>query len=179
VSHDGFTLIEVIVVMMIMGMIAALALTSLQSGTAESKLSGASGEITLALGYAQMVAMTSGSQARVTIDAEDDTILVERFEISGDIMGGATELPEADIESGSFVAVVHPAKRGENYYIVFAREDRLEGVDIVSATFGAGQIATFGAMGVPSNGGTVTLALGSTQVVLTVDPLSGVVTANN
>ena len=177
--HGGFTLLEALIIVFILGIVATLAFPTLQSGIAESKLAGASGEITVALEYAQLVAMTSGGQTRVTIDAANDTILVERFEISGDITGAAVEIAENDIDSGAFATVAHPASRGKDYYIVFADEDRFDGVDIVSATFGGGQTVTFDAMGVPSNGGTVTLSLGSKQVSLTVDALSGKVTSSN
>ncbi len=175
----GFTLVEVLVIIFILGIVTALAIPTLQSGLAESKLAGASSEITVALEYAQLVAMTSGGQTRVTIDAASDTILVERFEISGDIMGAATEIAENDIESGTFATVAHPASRGKDYDIVFADEARFDGVDIASANFGGGQDVTFDAMGVPSNGGTVTLSLGGNQVSLTVDALSGKVTSSN
>ncbi|MBC8433240.1 MAG: prepilin-type N-terminal cleavage/methylation domain-containing protein [Desulfobacterales bacterium] len=177
--HGGFTLVEALVIIFILGIVTALAIPTLQSGLAESKLAGASGEITVALEYAQLVAMTSGSQTRVTIDAANDTILVERFTISGDITGGAAEIAENDIESGAFATVAHPASRGKDYNIIFADEDRFDGVDIASATFGGGQTVTFDAMGVPSNGGTVTLSFGSNQVILTVDALSGKVTSSS
>ena len=177
--HSGFTLVEALVIVFILGIVTAVAIPTLQSGLAESKLAGASGEITVALEYAQLVAMTSGEQMRVTIDAANDTILVQRYEISGDIMGAETEIAENDIESGAFDTVAHPASRGKDYNIDFADEARFDGVDIVSATFGGGQTVTFDAMGVPSNGGTVTLSLGSNQVILTVDALSGKVTSSS
>ncbi len=176
--HYGFTLVEVLIIVFTLGIVATLALPALQSGIEESKLSGASSEITVALEYSQIVAMTSGEQTRVTIDAASDTILVERFEISGDLTGAV--IPEDDIEIGAFATMPHPASRGKNYYIVFADEPRFNGVDIVSATFGGGQTVTFDAMGVPSpsGGGTVTLTLGSQQVIVTVDAL-GKVTTNS
>ena len=177
--HYGFTLVEVLIILFTLGIVATLALPALQSGIEESKLSGASSEITVALEYSQMVAMTSGEQTRVTIDATNDTVLVERSEVSGDITGAATELPENDIDSEAFVTVAHPAKRGKDYYIVFAEEDRLKSVDIVSTTFGAGNSVTYDATGVPSDGGTVVLSFGSMQVTLTVDSLTGRVTSSN
>jgi len=174
--HYGFTLVEVLIIVFTLGIVATLALPALQSGIEESKLSGASDEITVALEYSQIVAMTSGEQTRVTIDAASDTILVERFEISGDITGAV--IPEDDIEIGAFATMPHPASRGKNYYIVFADEARFNGVDIVSATFGAGQTVTFGAMGIQSTGGTDILSLGSRQVSLTIDSLTGKVTSS-
>ena len=177
--HHGFTVLEVLMMVVILGIVATLAVPALQSGVEGSRLSGAAGEIAVALEYAQFVAMASGEQTRVTIDATDDTVLVERSEISGDITGAATQLPENDIDSEAFATVAHPAKRGEDYYIVFADEDRLKSVDIASATFGAGNSVTFNATGAPAEGGTVTLSLGSRQIILTVDSLSGKVTSSS
>jgi len=176
---EGFTLIEAIIFMLILGIIAMSALPYLHSGLEDSKLSGAASEVTVALEYAQLAAMTTGKQTSVTIDDAADAVLVERYKINGDILSGASEMSQSDVESGSTVPVSHPTKRGEDYNIVFANEDRLNGVDIVSAVFGAGNSVTFDATGGPSNGGTVTLALGSRQVTVTVDSLSGRVTSSD
>ena len=177
--HTGFTLVEVLIIVFLLGIVTVLAIPILQSGLAESKLAGAGGEITVALEYAQLVAMTSGSETSVTIDVDQDTILVERYEITGDIMGTETEILEGQIDGGAFVIVAHPASRGKDYNIVFADEDRFDGVDIVSTTFGGGQV-TFDAMGVPSpsGGGTVTLSLGGNQVIVTVDALGKVTSSS-
>ena len=162
-----------------MGIIATMVTPTLMSGMEASKLSAAADEIAVALEYGQLAAMTSGAEMRVTIDAGADSILVERFEITGDIMAGGAQMAENDIDTGAFATVAHPYNRGEDYSIAFADEDRFKGVDIGSATFGAGNSVTFDAMGRPSDGGTVTLSLGARQVTLTVDALSGKVTAND
>ena len=164
---------------MLMGIIATIAMPSLQSGLEASKLSSAAGEIAVALEYGQLSAMTSGRQTRVTIDAGADSILVERFEITGDIMTGGAQMSENDIDTGAFVNMAHPFNRGQDYSILFADEDRFNNVDIGSSTFGGGNSVTFDAFGSPSEGGTVTLSLGVRQVTLTVDSLSGGVTAND
>jgi type II secretory pathway pseudopilin PulG len=182
--HGGFTLVEALIIMFILGIVVTLAVPTLQSGLTESRLAAASGEITVALEYAQLVAMTSGSETRVTIDVDQDTILVKRFEVSDeimdDIMGNAVEIDEDDIEGGDFVTVAHPASRGKEYKIIFADEDRFDGVDIVSTTLPEelGKTVTFNSMGVPSGGGTVTLSLGGNQVILTVDALGKVTSSS-
>ena len=72
----------------------------------------------------------------------------------------------------------HPVNKGADYYIVFADEDRFHGVDIASAAFDVNNYVTFDAIGAPSDGGSVTLSLGGRQVVVTVDSLTGKVTAS-
>lgn len=177
--EKGFTLIEILIILLIMGITATIAFPNLQSGLEAFKLSAAANEIAVALEYGQLAAMTSGGQARVTIDAGADSILVERFEITGDIMAGGAQMSENDIETGTFVNMAHPFNRGQDYSIVFADEDRFSNVDIGSSTFGGGNSVTFDALGSPSEGGTVTLSLGVRQVTLTVDSLSGSVTADD
>jgi hypothetical protein len=132
----------------------------------------------LALEYAQLQAMMTGEETRVTVDDVADTVLLEQFEIQGDLFGGGNQLPEADVETGSFVTMPHPYSKGKDYLIVLADEDRFRGVDIVNATFGAGNFVTYAALGVPSDGGSVTLALGNKQIVLTVNSYTGKVTSN-
>lgn len=175
---NGFTLVELIIVVLILGIIAMSALPSLKSGLEHSKLSGATSEITVALEYAQLAAMTTGETYRVTIDDAADSILVERFEINADIVGGGSELAEADMESGTFETMASATEPGEDYLIVFADEERFKGIDIASASFGGGNTVTFNAVGVPSNGGTVMLSYGSTQIPVTLDSLSGRVTSS-
>lgn len=177
--QNGFTFIEILIILLLMGIMATIAMPSLQAGLESSRLTAAAGEITVALEYGQLTAMTSGGQARVTIDADADSILVERFEITGDIMTGGAQIAENDIETGTFTNLAHPFNRGEEYSILFADEERFEGVDISASTFGAGNSVTFDALGRPSNGGTVTLSLGDRQVTLTTDALSGRVTSSN
>jgi Tfp pilus assembly protein FimT len=169
---------EALIILCILGIVATLAVPSLQSGLRESKLGGAAEETMLALEYAQLQAMMTGEEIRVTVDDAADTVLVEQFEIQGDLFGGGNQLSEADVETGSFVTMPHPSSKGKDYLIVLADEDRFQGVDIVNATFGADNFVTYGALGVPSDGGSVTLALGSKQIVLTVNSSTGKVTSS-
>jgi prepilin-type N-terminal cleavage/methylation domain-containing protein len=174
----GFTLIEMVVVMLILGIIAVNVIPTLSSGIEKSKLSGAASEIAIALEYAQLHAMTTGEETKVTIDDDADSLIVESYRITGDIFSGASTMPESDIDSGSFSAMSHPIKKGKDYSIVFSDEERFEGVDIVSAAFGANSYVTFNPIGIPSDGGTVTLSYGNQQVTVGLASLSGRVTSS-
>ena len=174
----GFTLIEILIFLLILGIIATQALPTIQSGLEISKMSEAASEVIVAIQYAQLSAMTTGAESRVTIDHTGDTILLERFNITGDIFSGAAEMPENDIDSGSFANMAHPFNRGVDYSIAFADEDRFYGVDITAVDFGGNNFVTFDALGLPSDAGTVTLTLGSQQTTLTVDASTGSVTSS-
>jgi prepilin-type N-terminal cleavage/methylation domain-containing protein len=171
---QGFTLVEVIIVALVLGILALLALPAMESALAEARLFAALNEIVAALEFAQLTAMGSGKPCRVTIDAAADTMLVEQVEYGADLMDpGQTQLAEADVESETYATMEHPLKRGAQYGIAFAGEDRFEGVDVAAAAFGGGNFVVFDALGAPSQGGSVALTLGDWQAGLTLDPTSG------
>jgi Tfp pilus assembly protein FimT len=173
----GFTLVDSLMVVFLLGIIATLALPILHGAVDGSQLSGAAAEVVTALEFAQMTAMTTGTDTRVTIDAGAETILVERFTPDEDLLGSETELDEEDVEDASFTTMGHPLNRGTDYNINLA-DQGLYGsvVDIASAAFGPDNFVTFNSLGAPSACGTVTLFLGSIGIVVTVDSLTGKVT---
>ena len=50
----GFSLIEILMIVLILGIIGTLVLPTFQSGLTKSKLSGAASEVTIALEYASL-----------------------------------------------------------------------------------------------------------------------------
>jgi prepilin-type N-terminal cleavage/methylation domain-containing protein len=177
-EKTGFSLLELMIVVLILGIIATTALPSLKSGVDQSRLAAATEEIVTALEYARLFALTTGTQSRVTIDATANTVWVQRFKNTANFLGAEAQLPKADVEGGSFLTMTHPFNRGASYYTVFSDEDRFDGVDIASSVFGAGNFITFGALGVPSSSGTVTLSLGSKLVTIAVNGTTGRVTTS-
>ena len=175
-SSDGFTLMEVLIVILILSITAMILLPNINQALERSRLSGAADEIMIALGFAQMTAMTTGGQTRVTIDAGADTILIEQFKPDDDLQGSETELSEGDVENGSYVTMEYPTNPGTDYYIVFSNEDRFKNVDIESAQFGAQNYVIFNNLGTPSQGGTIAITSGAGRVLLTLDGLNGKVT---
>jgi Tfp pilus assembly protein FimT len=176
---NGFTLFDVLAVVLILGIVALLGLPSINAALEDHRLSGAVDEIVTALEYARARAINTGSETRVTIDDTADTILVEQFIITGNLLGSDTTLPEADVEGGSYTVMELPMNRGTDYSISFSDDERFDGVDITSTSFGAGNFVIFGALGTPTDGGTVTLSSNNRQAVISVDSLTGRVTANS
>ena len=174
----GFTLVDLLAVVLILGIIGTIGLPSINAALEDYRLSGAIEEIVTALEYARAVAINSGSETRVTIDNTADTVLVEKFVITANLLGIETTLPEADVEGGSYTVMELPMNRGTDYYISFSDDERFDGVDITSSSFGAGNLVIFSALGTPSDGGTVTLTSTNRQAVITVDTLTGRVTVN-
>ena len=174
--QGGFTLFEIMFVVIILGIVATLGLPTLQSSLTDTRLSGAATEIITALEFGQTTAMSTGGLVRITLDASSDSILVEKFKPDADLLGVEAELDESDVEGGSYSTMGLPTNKGTDYSITFSAEDRFSGVDISSSTFGAGNFVIFDGLGAPSGGGTVTLSMGSSSITLTVNALNGKVT---
>ena len=176
----GFTFLEVIIILLILGIVAVLGLPMLSATLENSRLSGAANEILIALESAQFTASSSGRQTRVTIKAGNDSIVVEQFKISADLFNGGDELDENDVESGIFVPMVNLLNRGAYYSVSLRDEDRFRGVDITASDFdGIGNSVTFDVLGAPSKGGSVTLTLGDRQIVVALDSFTGKVTLSD
>jgi prepilin-type N-terminal cleavage/methylation domain len=174
----GFTLVEILIVVMVMGILATISLPAINSTLQGSRLRGAAYEVVTALEYAQLTAMTSGRGTRVVIGDNQESIGVRQYTSNADFFTGGDELAENDVESGTYVLMPYPTKKGINYPITLTDENRFQGVDITVSDFNAGSQVDFNAQGAPSKGGTATLALGGDQIVVTLDALTGKVTVN-
>lgn len=174
----GFTLLELLIVVVVLGIVASVALPLMASAVTEARLNAAASEIVTAIEFAQLTALTTRRTCRVTIDAAADTLLVEQIVHDASLLGIETQLAEATVEAVSMVRVPHPMLPFEDYEVDFTDPNRFSGVDLVSATFGGANFIEFQALGMPSSGGSVTLTAGDFQTVLTVDGLSGKVTQN-
>lgn len=179
---SGFSLLELVIVILILGIFAALGAPALLSSLDDAHLDAAASEVSTALRYAQLVAAGTGRATRVTIDAAADTLSVEQMAHANlsIIMNPAnTEIDEIDIETGDTLGpAVHPTVRIAPYQVSFA-DDRFGGVDVLSATFGGGASVDFSGAGAPSSAGTVLLALGGRQVTVAIDDLAGRVTVSD
>ena len=175
-TSSGFTFIETLIVFLLLGIVTMLALPSLNGAVNDYRLAGAAGEVVTALEFAQMTAISTGRQPRVTIDDATDTILVAQRTIVADFTQDI--LSETDVEGGAYAAMDNPLNRGTDYTINLSNEDRFTGVDITGVDFSGGNSVIFDTLGAPSSGGTVTLTCGSLQVVVTVEALNGKVTVS-
>jgi prepilin-type N-terminal cleavage/methylation domain-containing protein len=203
--YAGFTFVEVLIVLLIVGLMAMVTIPAMNSSVDDSRLSAATREVVAALEFAQLTAMTSGRECRVTIDDAGETILVEHFVPGSEpsepeegqsgmhhgLVGGLSkslchmmgigddgeeiskEMGEEDVEGGHFEPMEHPMNPGVDYRIHLPDEGGFDGVDITAVDFGSYNSVTFSTLGAPSDGGTVILTLGSRQMVVTVDSMTG------
>lgn len=174
----GFTFLELLIITLIFGIISILSWPSLIAALENARLNGAASETVTALEYAHSKAVNSGRKIRVTFDVAADTFVVEQFTYTGDLLGGADTLSEADVETGNFTTMYHPLRPGDDYRIDLASLALFGGADISAVDFNGNNDVNFDALGGPSDGGTVTLSFGNRQVVVAMDSLTGKVTVN-
>jgi type II secretion system protein H len=174
----GFTLIEIVIVVAIMGIVATISLPAINSTLQGSRLRGAAYEVVTAMEYAQLTAMTSGRETRVVIGHNNERIAVRQYTTTADLFTGGDELAEAAVESGTYGIMPHPTKKGLNYRFDFPDVNRFKDVDITISDFSNTNRVSFDAQGAPSKGGSATLALGGDQIVVTLDALTGKVSVS-
>ncbi len=98
----GFTLIEIIIVVMVMGIVATISLPALNETLNGNRLRGSADEVVNALEYAQWTAMSAGRETRVVIDDNSERIGLSWYTINADLFSGGDELAAADVETGTY-----------------------------------------------------------------------------
>ena len=73
-DNKGFTFLELLIVALILGLIAAMGFSSLTASVDRAQLSGATSEIMTAIRYAQLTAMSSGRACQVKVDDVEDEV---------------------------------------------------------------------------------------------------------
>ncbi len=174
---SGFTYFELVIVMLLLGIFAMQGLPALNTAMGDARLSGAAQEVVNALEFAQLSAI-SGHKTQVVTEASQDRITVKQYQASADLFGGGDELIDSDVEDGTYDFMGNPMNKGTDYEIYFPNESRFQGVDITASDFNVGNPVFFDMLGAPSKGGTVTLAMGGRQMVVTLDALTGKVTVS-
>ncbi|MBW1895793.1 MAG: GspH/FimT family pseudopilin [Deltaproteobacteria bacterium] len=165
---------------LILGITAVVALPMLSSSLDEARLSAAASEVVTALEFAQLTAATTGRETRVTIGDAQERIDVRQYKTTADLFTGGDLLAAGDVEGGTYAFMQYPLKKGTDYLILLGDEDRFQGVDITTSDFNPpGDNVVFDPLGTPSKGGSVTLALGGRQMVVTLDALTGKVTVTD
>jgi prepilin-type N-terminal cleavage/methylation domain-containing protein len=175
-DYAGFTAIEVVIVILVLGTLAALAAPLLNSALVEARLGAATTEIAAAIEYAQMTAMNTGRPCRVTVDADTETLHVEQ-QVHADaallldpnqveVEAGTVELAEA------YVDLDNPNHPGSPYTVDLAASQVL----VTKSGVGPKQPLLFSEVGTPSSAVEVVLTCGGRSWSIAVDGLSGAVT---
>jgi len=155
----GFTMVEMMVVLIILGMVAAVAVPSITSSLDEMKIDGAAREVVSAISYCQSIAIKEGEDYKINFNE-----VQERFKCNNVVTSLTT---------------LHPVDR-KPYNIDFKLAGQFQGVDIVNATFSPGNKSdvTFNSLGEPNRSGTVTLDYNGYQKTIGISGLLGEISVN-
>jgi prepilin-type N-terminal cleavage/methylation domain-containing protein len=153
----GFSLIEIMIVVGIL-LIAALMVVPMMSSADGVQLRSAANIVAADLEYAKSIAITRGENFKVVFEPFTEMYRIE------DTMGNV---------------VSHPVKKGFDYVMDFANEERLNRVTIDSVNFNSTNEVEFDCLGSPNQGGTVTLGANGEAITVNVEPVTGFVTITN
>jgi type II secretion system protein H len=144
-ARTAFTLLEVVIVLVIMGIISAIAVPRYANALARHRLDAAATRIVADLSLARQQAKTSGTTQTVRFN-----LVKNVYELDG---------------------VQHLDHAGRNYEVLLSQEPYR--TEIVSADLGGDAEIIFDSYGVPDSGGTVVLQAGKYQKTVAVEAGSG------
>jgi prepilin-type N-terminal cleavage/methylation domain-containing protein len=175
----GFTIVEIVIVVTILGIVAAAVLPAISSSLEWARLSNAADWVASAVEFAQFSATSSGRPYRVTVDPANNSLLVERAVYGSGIPSDALAVADSIVEATAYQTAPNPLLPGNQYAVSFATDSQFVGVVVASSSFAAATPLVFDGLGTPSGGGTVTLARGSMRLLVRVAAGSGETTVGN
>jgi prepilin-type N-terminal cleavage/methylation domain-containing protein len=144
--HRGFTFVEVVIVILIVGIMTMVALPAMNDFLRDETINVATDAVVTAVYYARTTAITTGVNHRVCFDTTTDSFQVERY------TGG---IPPDE----TFEIVQDPVTK-RDYIVSFDDGPVGQGVDLTFAAFGSDAFVRFGHLGAPVTVGGVTLEYG-------------------
>ena len=162
---DGFTLIELMVVLVILAISAAILVPMASSG-ASMQLRSAVNSVAADLEYAKSLAIGTGQMHGVEFFPDSESYQIQD-------------------KDGNVVS--HPVNR-TSYVVNFSTDGRLDRVSITSANFDGGSVVNFDYLGCPYNSnpsdgldseGVLTLTAGGASKTVKVEPVTGFITVSN
>ena len=157
----GFTLLEISIVVLILGIVALMGLPAMNDFFAEETINAAADAVVTAIYYARTTAITTSADHGVVFDAASNSFRVMR----------AIGTPPDE----TYMTIEHPvAKR--DYTVSFNDGPIGQGVDLYSALFGADPYVRFDNLGAPVETGQVVLNYGGRQRTISVTATSCTIT---
>jgi type II secretion system protein H len=151
-TANGFTFIETLMVVLLMGIVATLAVPALDSAFTETKIDAVTVWIIGDIRYAQSLAIRTQQLHSVIFDPAND----------------AYRLADKD-----GTTIQHPLTK-QAYQVNFTTQARWQGIDLVSTTFAGGtNTVIFDSLGAPQSAGIVTLRFAGQQRLISVASPTG------
>ena len=181
-SRGGFSLLELVIVIMVLGIAGGMAVPLFSQALNHTKVDAAAEAVAGALQFAQLRALNSQQEMRVSFDPGIERLRVEmnaNTKLSHLQNPSKDVISAADVDtSNSWKDVPHPlesAGGSRSYTIRFSDEPAYRGVDLFSASFNGASAIRFLPTGLPDAGGTVVLRFGGLQRTVTVKATTGAV----
>ena len=150
-TSSGFTLTEIMVTLTIMGIVMLFSIPNLQRANETHRLNQATGEIENVMKRARVLAVTTRSNVRVSVNAAARSIVVAQDTDQ-----------DGTFETSLRTVMIHA------------------GVSLADVAFGGGGTIIFDDRGAPDNPGSIRLEIDAeNQRLLVVSPGSGAVTIRN
>ena len=173
IKHTGFTLVEILIVIVIMGISAAVMLPLLGSNTG-FQLQASKRDLNSIIQYTQNLAITKQQKYQIVFDT-----IGNKFAVS-DEAGNLIDDPGKTAPSGTTEPEKYKLRR------LYGQNDNYSRVVLTSALFDGTAILWFDSLGIPNSGdiedntplasGTITLTAGNNTMTLKVEPVSGKIT---
>ena len=164
-SHGAaFTLVELLIVIMILAIAAAIVVPNLGTA-ADSQVVSAARVLESDLGLAHSLAMTTQQTHSVVFSPD-----LQSYKVVENYSGGAY---------ATAVAVEHPVRAGARMETTLKKLSGMGAVVVADVSFGGATyvtFVTFNSLGEASSAGSITLQAGGTQMVISVESLTGAVT---
>lgn len=142
---DGFSLLELVLVIFIIATVAAIALPRMSNSLIRHRVGGVAWRIAADLEYARVLASSQSASRQIVFDVANDS-----YELIG-----ATSMDHA----------------GAAYIVDLSREPH--GATLETADFGGDATVVFDGYGVPDTGGTVTVKVGDITKTVTLEAETG------
>jgi prepilin-type N-terminal cleavage/methylation domain-containing protein len=161
-SHDAFTLIELLIVILVLAIAAAIVIPSIGSAS-ESQAIAAARVLQSDLEVTRSLAVTTQQPYSLVFSPDRQS-----YKVVVNYSGA----PYASV-----VPVGHPVNRGQSFEVTFSGLNGMQSVVVTSANFGGQAYATFQPLGDPVSPGSVVLRSGNSEMTVAVEGLTGIITA--
>jgi Tfp pilus assembly protein FimT len=160
VREPAYTLAEIVVVVLVLAIAAAIVVGSIGT-TKDAQAISAARVLASDVELARNLAVTT--QAPHTVLFSSD---LQSYKVVANYTGTGGGYALA-------TAVEHPVRANERFEVRLASLNGMESVVVGTVSFGGQTYVTFDAEGDPSNGGSVTLRSGGTEMEISVEALTG------
>ena len=160
VRERAYTLTEMVVVVLVLAIAAAIVIGGIGT-TKDAQATSAARVLASDVELARNLAVTT--QAPHTVLFSSDR---QSYKVVANYTGGGYALA---------TAVEHPVRGNERFEVRLASLNGMGSAVVETVNFGGQAYVTFDAEGEPSNGGSVTLRSGGTEMVISVEALTGAV----